>query len=331
MPLKLFAPRAGKTPYWYIRGTYLGRHVNRSTGARERRLANKVLRQWQCDIERGEFFEEGSPSFASAAIGYMKAGGERKYLAPIIEHFATTPLATFNQAMIDAGAQTIYPDRSPATLNRQFYTPVSAVLRHAGVVLALRRPKGHDANKAAGWLWPEQFDALYAEAGHFDREFQLLVLLLCYTGMRLSEALRLRTDGVRLDDGFAYLPRTKNTQPRPVYLPPFLVAALRNHPRGFERRPGEAIFRFHKGGHLYSLLFAAAARAGVELPARQAFHIFCHTYATWMRRFGGLDTKGLVATGRWRDRKSADRYEHVVVSEEARRAELLPVPPGLRA
>jgi hypothetical protein len=45
-----------------------------------------------------------------------------------------------------------------------------------------------------------------------------------------------------------------------------------------------------------------------------------------MRRYAGLDTKGLVATGAWKDRKSADRYEHVVVSEEARRAELLPTP-----
>ena len=28
------------------------------------------------------------------------------------------------------------------------------------------------------------------------------------------------------------------------------------------------------------------------------FHTFCHTYATWMRRYGGLDTKDLIDTGR---------------------------------
>ncbi len=42
----------------------------------------------------------------------------------------------------------------------------------------------------------------------------------------------------------------------------------------------------------------------------------------------GLDTKGLVATGRWKDRKSADRYEHVVVSEEVEKVQLLPAPVG---
>jgi hypothetical protein len=38
-----------------------------------------------------------------------------------------------------------------------------------------------------------------------------------------------------------------------------------------------------------------------------------------MRREAGLDTKGLVATGAWKDRKSADRYEQ-------RKAALLPTP-----
>ena len=31
------------------------------------------------------------------------------------------------------------------------------------------------------------------------------------------------------------------------------------------------------------------------------FHSFRHTWASWMRRYGGLDTKGLVATRNWRD------------------------------
>jgi integrase len=57
------------------------------------------------------------------------------------------------------------------------------------------------------------------------------------------------------------------------------------------------------------------------------FHTFCHTWATWMRRYGGLDTKSLVATRRWRSEQSASRYQHVVVSEESERADLLPRKP----
>ncbi len=39
-----------------------------------------------------------------------------------------------------------------------------------------------------------------------------------------------------------------------------------------------------------------------------AFHTFCHTWATWMRMFGGADVQGLVSTGRWRNPRSAARY-----------------------
>jgi hypothetical protein len=54
------------------------------------------------------------------------------------------------------------------------------------------------------------------------------------------------------------------------------------------------------------------------------FHTFCHTYATWMRRYAGRDTKGLVGTGRWRSEQSASRYAHVVPTEDAKASALLP-------
>ncbi len=44
-----------------------------------------------------------------------------------------------------------------------------------------------------------------------------------------------------------------------------------------------------------------------------------------MRRYGGLDERGLVDTGVWRDPKSARRYTHAIVSESARRADALPI------
>ena len=55
------------------------------------------------------------------------------------------------------------------------------------------------------------------------------------------------------------------------------------------------------------------------------FHSFCHTYGTWMRRYGGRDIKGLVGTGRWKSEQSAARYAHVVPGEDAKMAVLLPV------
>jgi hypothetical protein len=66
-------------------------------------------------------------------------------------------------------------------------------------------------------------------------------------------------------------------------------------------------------------------RTGLSFPPREGgFHIFCHTYRTWMTRFGGLDTEGLVRTRRWKTAESAARYAHTVASYEARQADHLP-------
>jgi integrase len=320
MPLKLIPPR--KSPYWSVRGTYLGRYVDRSTKARKRAVAAKVLAGIERQIERGEFAEPGELTFAGAAAAYMKSGGERKYVRRLLDHFGDVPLSHIDQPAIDAGAAVLFAGCGPATRNRQVYTPISAIMRHAGIRLDLRRPKGGGGSKQTAWLWPEQAEAIFEEAEKLNPEFRALLVVLCYTGLRLSEALNLTWDNVRLQDGYAYCPDTKNDEPRAVFLPPVAVAALGNLN---EVLRGERVFRFAKSGHLYSLLRAAAIRAGVELPPRSAFHIFRHTYATWMRRYAGADSQALIATGAWKDRKSVDRYTHTIVSEEAQRAALLPV------
>ena len=85
----------------------------------KRSVANQVRRQWEREIERGEFAVPGEPDFASAAIAYMKAGGERRFLIPLINHFTTTPLRQINQAAVEAAAAVLYPRATPATQNRQ--------------------------------------------------------------------------------------------------------------------------------------------------------------------------------------------------------------------
>ena len=73
------------------------------------------------------------------------------------------------------------------------------------------------------------------------------------------------------------------------------------------------------------MLALAIRRAGLSFPRRQgAFHLFCHTYGTWMHNYAGLDTYGLTRTGRWKDPDSADRYNHTMASPEARLADMLP-------
>lgn len=323
MPLELKPPRPGKTPNWYIRGTYLGITVDRTTGTPDRATARKALQQIKRDIERGTYTEKPKLGFAAAALAYVRAGGEDKFLAPLNDHFGDMPLDEIDQPSIDEAAQLLYPDATPATRNRQVYTPLSAILKHVGYEFALKRPKGAQGEERTDWLWPEQAEALFVAAAKVDVEFGAFLVLLTYCGPRLGEALRITCNDLRLAEAFAYCGKTKNGSPRPMHLPPVVVAELANHPRGVERE-SETLFRFRKNGHLYGLM--ADTRKAAKLPVHVTFHTLRHTYGTWMRRYGGLDTRGLVGTGAWKNEKSAARYAHVVVSEEARRSDLLPTP-----
>jgi integrase len=264
MPLELRAPRKGKTPCWTVRGTYLGVHVERSTKTSSKRLAQQFLKKWEREIERGEFATENEPTFLAAAVNYMKASGERKFVKRLLDHFGEVPLRLINQAAVDKAAVEIYPRQTPATRNRQVYTPVSAILKHAGVDFKFRRPKGSRGRVVSRWLWPEQAFRIFSAARTLNEEFAIFLELLCYTGARLGEGLSILCDDVRLAENFAFIGHTKNGDPRPVFLPPHLVASLANHPRGLER-PGQRLFRFHKGGAL-SYLLEAACRVACNVP-----------------------------------------------------------------
>jgi integrase len=329
MPWKLIPPREGKTPFWYVRGKYLGIALDRSTGASERRAAITILNTWKRQAERGEFSKPTPPAdpglFLSAAKAYMLAGGERQYVEAICNKWPTKLLPDIDQVAIDTLAGELYPNAPASTKNRQVYTPVSAILKHVGIDKTIKRPKGWRGNKRTFWLQPEPTFRLLDAASELNAEFGILCTLLNYTGLRISEALdELTCEGVELAREFAYIGETKTEEPRGVYLPPVVVAALANHPRGLERRG--RLFRFHDGGRLRDMLKVACRRAGVVLPRRTAFHVFRHNYGTWMRLYGGLDDLGLTRTGVWQDRASVARYSHSEATAEARQAVKLPTP-----
>ena len=142
MPLKLEAPRAGLSKNWRIRGTYLRERVDQTTGTPDKKLAAKILAKVRDEIERGAFSRPGAPTFAGAALKYIDAGDEERFVLKLADHFGETPIARIDQDAVDAAALALYPRATPATRNRQVYSPVSAILKAAGVTDGLKRPKG---------------------------------------------------------------------------------------------------------------------------------------------------------------------------------------------
>jgi integrase len=346
MPLKLRPPRKDKTPNYEIRGTYLGVRVETSSGTHKRSVALEQLRRVEeCIEQHGQYPapapqpRDGEPTFVSAAVAYMQDGGRPKYLAPLIRYFREKPLSEITQEVIDEAARTLHPSVTPATRNSYVYTPVSAVLHHAlgDKCPLVRRPKGSKGKTKSDFMWPDDAFAIIDAAEKIDPEFSLYLLNLLYTGVRKSEGLSFLSADVKPDEFAAWLRTSKNEDPRMLKLRQDLAARLKVH---LEQNPGrERLFKFKDGGHFKHLLLRAKlAVCGAPCPVRRptgwkppayrlafvGFHTFRHTWATWMRRYGGMDLQGLAATKNWRDPKSAARYAHVVSRDEWDRVDNLP-------
>jgi integrase len=363
MPLTLVPPKPGRTPNYHIRGTYLGVTINRSTRTPDRRLAVKLKKQIEKEIETGALTPSGGLTFLEAAVAYMKAGGDRTFLGPIIEYdgaysIRDKAIEIVVQQDLDHIADALYPDNTAASRNRAVYTPIIAVLHRAGIERRFKRPKGWQGKKSKSCLEPDQAFALLNKAEALDLEFGLLCYTCLYTGRRIGELLNdnTRLRNLNLKQGKLYLGKTKNGEPVMVHLPPIVVEKFKAMPprparpnksgikkgklrKGeagmsqrdagvpfLERDPDARLFRFHKGGYLRNMLADAMESAGLSFPPRErGFHLFCHTYATWMLS-GGMDNYALARTGRWKDPRSVEGYLHTQVSAEAKRADLLPTP-----
>ena len=246
MPLKLRPPRAGKTPNYEIRGTYLGVRVEVSSGTPKRSVALKQIRPIEECIEtHGQYPapdlkpSAGEPTFLSAAIAYMRVAGAGAYIAPLIRRFGEMPLPGMTQKVIDDAANEMLPTGAPDYRNRAVYTPVIAILRH---VLGDDCPAfaGPRARRAAprriscGQSMPSPSST---EADAIDPEFGLYLRLLLYTGIRKSEGLHALAADAKPEERAAWLRTSKNEDPRMLKLREDIIGAAGEASREPHRRP----------------------------------------------------------------------------------------------
>lgn len=340
MPLKIVPPRNSKTKNLYIRGSYLGVAVDKSSGTDRRSVARTVLKRIEEEIERGEYGKavgrnRGEPTFLSAAIAYLESGRRARYVAELMKYFGETPLSEIDQAAIDDAAVTLKPNSTPMTRTAYVYTPISAILHHAGLDVTVRRPKGFQGRTITDWLVPPDAFGIIQAADAFEAEFATLLTYLLYTGSRISAALDLRCEDLQLEDRQAWARSQKGQPHMQIRLHPDLCERIGAHVATIDRH---RVFRLHYGAHLiHQLTRAKLGHLGIACPVRRpvgwqeppnrlkwvTFHIWRHTWATWMRH-AGTDIKGLVATGNWRSEKAASRYAHAVPRQEWERVDELP-------
>lgn len=311
MPLKLSTYK--DSPNWRCRGTVRGISFDRSTGTANRDAAEQIRIKWEAEIlDRSIHGARATATFAGAFVSYARAGGERRYCRPLVEHFGETPLAHIDQAAIDAAAAALKPNAGPATRNRQIYTPMAAILHHAAKrgwtdYRRVERPKQPPGR--VRWLDPDEAERLIEACAQHLRP---LVIFLLGTGARLSEALYLDWRNVNLAARRVRFMETKNGEPRGVPLNERVFVELANldHRDGavFRRPDGAPYARRHDcGGPVKTAFKGACRRAGIE---NFTPHDCRHTWASWFYA-ATRDLGALMELGGWKSETMVLRYVHL--------------------
>jgi len=327
MPLKLIQRSEGGA--WYIRGTVAGRYVYRSTQTSSKRAAEAIRIRTEAEmLERHSLGRKATATFQEAAVNYLTAGGEGRFLTPILHHFKDVKLSAIDNAAINEAAASLYPGAKPSTINRQLITPVSAVLTMAAEdglcePVKLRRRKVTD--KKTRWLTPAEFTAFAAE---LPPHLKQIIGFMIGTGARARETLSLQVSTLYLSTGQALLAETKNGLPRMVEIPDAALPLIRARKLPKEgtafltsrNRPYE--LRDNTGGQFKTAFNKARARVtenkenGITLGRDVTPHTIRHTWATWYyaqtRDFGRL-----LDLGGWADADTANIYRKIAPDDLA--------------
>ena len=276
-----------KSPFWIARGTIDGVRVERSTGETSKPEARKRLAEI---IEEARSTKPATDwrdmSFAEAMNAYVDSGRDARFLDRVLEHFLDLPLSQIDNAAMARAANAIYPGRAPATIRRQLYVPVSAIINFVKDD-KLRAPKGGGARTM--FVMPDLADRIIRAATMQPSPWlPALITFLFGQGARAGETFAI--DGkndIDLSGRWAMLRDTKNGHERRVTLQPRVVAALSLLPN--IGQPGPLFRRFDgkvfaekigRGGQVRTA-FGRAVEMGGGDPKIITPHVCRHSWATW--------------------------------------------------
>jgi integrase len=328
MPLKLC--KRPKSPNWIMRGTVRGQSIEETTGTTCKATAEAIRIKKENELlTESVWGKTQTMTFAQAALDYMEHGGERRFMMQLLNHFNTTLLRLIGQDAVDNAAKKLLPSGSNSTRNRQVYTPMSAILRHAARKGWCKTPIFARPKQPPGvirYITPSEADRLIDNCADHLRP---LVVFLLYTGARAGEALWLDWNQIDLILKQVTFPKTKNGQPRSVPLHPRVLEELLH----LEHREGCVFITAEKrqyraktekdtsaGSRIGSGFAGACRRAGIE---NFTPHDCRHTWATWHYQ-ANHDLTALQALGGWKTVAMVMRYAHTNVSEHANSINSLP-------
>lgn len=261
-----------------------------------------------------------------------RAIGERRYVMPLVDAWGNRWCDEIGQSDMDRFIRDRYPEAQPSTILRQAITPATAVLNvaHRRQWCArpnFERPGVRTLMRRNVWFTQDEAAQIVDAAGqHVGR----IILFLCMTGARVSEAVYLDWADVDLAEGWAIFRNTKrHGEDRGIPLHPQVVAMLANLPhrkgRVFLTRKGTPYVDRHKlaGGQIKTGWRMALARAGMahEGGDGRTPHACRHSFSTWLLQAGAPEHVKDQIMGH-ASSAMGRRYTHVP-RDDARQAILL--------
>ena len=299
-----------------------GKHF-RSVEARRRTLAEAIDR----------YLAEESPRKKDAATRDMRLRWWREKIghlklsdvtaAILVEYRNRLTRETYMRAKPGSPGSTLEEGEAARKLNRKPQT-VNRYLAYLSHVFTIARKEwhwiDHDPFDGVGkfkegpgrvrYLSEEEREQLLKETANYPQLHTLVVLALS-TAARAGELLALTWRDVDLKEGRLLLRKTKNSQPRAVWLHNEALKLLSEHGK-VRRLADDRVFVSPKGGRYdYRDPFEAASKAaGVK---DFTFHGLRHSAATYLAREGATEQQ-LKAIGGWKS-NVVSRYVHLAAED----------------
>lgn len=308
---------------WYCRGTY---PLRLPDGSVERRRGyvgaghdSRSSCQQDCDRLNKSLEADASRSdgeritFARAAVAYINSGGEATYLTePIIRALGPLDCRAVSTEIMANLAAKLYPRAKPATINRQLYTPVIAVLNLASEGKdwspRIRRPKGHADRPPVKVPDDAWFEEMLPACGP---QLRAMVLFVRIHGRRRGDALSRLPGHYDAKAHTLEIERTKNGDPILVRLSKPVWMAI----EAYDWRRGPGLFgtlttKNKRGAN--RMLATACKRA--KVPTFGFHALGRHAWATDKAK-RGWGSKRLKEGAGWKSDKSPNHYVHLEPTE----------------
>lgn len=318
---------------WQVNFSIEGERIRRRLGIHDKSLKNlanrkaKALYREIWDRHLNPITTKPGTLFYLAAKGYLDAGGEARFLPPLLKHFGPDLIIEdIDEALIITTGHELYPNRSPDTHRRQVRVPMSAVARWAS---GKRRRPSTD-NRRLRWLTPEEAQALLDAAAKLalprhnaPEPFTLTkIAFLLGSGCRTGECFAAEVKDWNVATSQLWIPAIEigagktNSSARWVRPPDKAVALMGDLPdvgRMFRTPYGLPIkMRKSGGGQMQAAFNKARDHAG--LGPEVTPHVLRHTWATWFY----AQTKDIAALkdlGGWSNYNMVDRYRKLAPAD----------------